>query len=374
MTPVELVIVLILLLLAVPDLCARIGRPALAYTIYLLAGTLVGPVLDERVAVLLSEIGKIGFVLLLFEIGLDIDLPPSRHWWTPLKLAAKWLWPQYPVTMALGLVAGLSLRESVIAAVALNGCSLSMSFAPWQAFPVPGPEQKRHLMLWMVTLEIVAIVLLTAGDLYLKEGFGPALALRLLLVLAVVVVVSRSAERLMGVLGRVLGATTRWRMHYVVLFILLISALGSRLGLAAPKTAFLLGLFVSRATHEGLALAHHLRPIGQRLLIPVFFLSLGAAVPVHLIFCVTGLLALGAAGLLVGLRDHLHATSVKSGASRWAFLLACPNLTLVAIAAQTLVSLHAAPAVVGWLVLTGLVLSAGSVLALPTRPVPAQPE
>lgn len=372
MTPVELVIVLILLLLAVPDLCARIGRPALAYTVYLLAGTLIGPVLDDKVAVLLAEIGKIGFVLLLFEIGLDIDLPASRHWWTPLKLAAKWLWPQYPVTVALGLVAGLSLREAVIAAVALNGCSLSMSFAPWQAFPAPGPDQKRHLMLWMVTLEIVAIVLLTVGELYLKEGPGAALGLRLLLVVLVVVVISRYAERLMGLLGRALMSTTRWRMHYIVLFVLLVSALGARMGLAAPKTAFLLGLFVSRATHEGLALAHHLRPIGQRLLIPVFFLALGAAVPAALMFGPTGLLALGAAGLLVGLRDHLHATSVQSGSSRWAFLLACPNLTIVAIAAQTLVGLRAAPEVVGWLVLTGLLLSAGSVLALPTRPGVAQ--
>jgi Kef-type K+ transport system membrane component KefB len=248
-----------------------------------------------------------------------------------------------------------------------------MSFVAWKAFPAPGAEQKRHLMLWMVTLEIVAILLLTVGDIYLKEGFGPALALRLALVLLVVVVVSRSAERLMGLLGRLLGSTTRWRLHYVVLFVLLISALGGRLGLAAPKTAFLLGLFVSRATHEGLALSHHLRPMGQRLLIPVFFLSLGAAVPVSLLFSVTGVMAVGAAGLLIGLRDFLHRTSVRSGCSRWAFLLACPNLTMVAIAAQTLVSLRSDGRVVGWLVLTGLILSTVSLFGLPSpRPAPAE--
>jgi Kef-type K+ transport system membrane component KefB len=199
------------------------------------------------------------------------------------------------------------------------------------------------------------------------------LALRLALVLLVVVVVSRSAERLMGLLGRLLGSTTRWRLHYVVLFVLLISALGGRMGLAAPKTAFLLGLFVSRATHEGLALSHHLRPIGQRLLIPVFFLALGAEVPVHLLFSATGVMAIGAAGLLIGLRDFLHRTSVQSGCSRWAFLLACPNLTMVAIAAQTLVSLRSDGRVVGWLVLTGLILSTVSLFGLPApRPAPAE--
>jgi Kef-type K+ transport system membrane component KefB len=372
MTPVELVIVLVLLLLAVPDVCEKMGRPAMAYTIYILAGVLVRPLLDDHVAILLFEIGKIGFVLLLFEIGLDIDLPHSRHWWTPLKLAAKWILPQVPVVVALGTVAGLSLREAVIAAVALNGCSLSMSFAAWRDFPTPGAEQKRHLLLWMISLEIVAIILLTAGDLFLREGMGWPLIFRLFLIVGLVMVVSLTAERLMGLLGRVLGATTRWRLHYVVLFILLVSAFGSRLGLAAPKTAFLLGLFVSRATHEGLALSHHLRPIGQRLLIPVFFLSLGAAVPVGMIFSRTGLLALGSAGLLLGLRDRMHATFVRSGCSRWAFLLACPNLTMVAIAAQTLVDLRADAAVVAWLVLTGLILSAGSVLAMPARePAPA---
>ena len=87
-----------------------------------------------------------------------------------------------------------------------------------------------------------------------------------------------------------------------------------------------------------------------------------------------GLLALGAAGLLVGLRDHLHRTWVRSGCSRWAFLLACPNLTIVAIAAQMLVELRAGPVAVGWLVLTGLILSAGSVLALPAPRKAVAPE
>ena len=102
------------------------------------------------------------------------------------------------------------------------------------------------------------------------------------------------------------------------------------------------------------------------MLIPVFFLALGAAVPVQFIFSYTGLMALGAAGLLLGLRDILHRGPVQSGSSRWAFLLACPNLTIVAIAAQLLIDLHAGSRVVGWVVLTGLILSVGSILALPS--------
>lgn len=43
MTTIELLIMIILLLLSVPDLCARWGRPSLLYTVYLLVGLLLEP-------------------------------------------------------------------------------------------------------------------------------------------------------------------------------------------------------------------------------------------------------------------------------------------------------------------------------------------
>ena len=177
--------------------------------------------------------------------------------------------------------------------------------------------------------------------------------------------ISRYANPLTRYLAHRLESTTRWKVHLVVLFVFLISAVGARLGLSESKTAFFLGLFMSRATHEGLALSHHLRPIGQHLLIPVFFVALGAYVPLSLLASPIGAWAGFTALILLALRDVLHRTWVKSGCQRSAFLLVCPNLTIVAIAAQTMREYGSPAPHVAWVLLTGLVLSLTALLLLP---------
>ena len=125
---------------------------------------------------------------------------------------------------------------------------------------------------------------------------------------------------------------------------------------------------MSRATHEGLALSHHLRPIGQNLLIPIFFVSLGSFVPLGMLGTAVGAWALGAALVILILRDLLHRSWVQSGCQRSAFLLVCPNLTIVAIAANTMRENGSDPYHTAWLVMTGLLLSLIALLALP-KPV-----
>ena len=157
----------------------------------------------------------------------------------------------------------------------------------------------------------------------------------------------------------------RWKVHYVVLFVFVVSAVGARFGLSESKTAFFLGLFMSRASHEGLALSHHLRPIGQHLLIPIFFVALGAYMPLHLLGSSIGGWALATALLVLILRDTLHRTWVKSGCQRNAFLLVCPNLTIVAIAANTMREYGSPASHIAWVVLTGLLLSLFALVLLP---------
>ena len=368
MTTVEVFILVILLLLAVPDLCARVRRPALLYTIYLMVGLLVGPHLATDVRLLLEQVGRFGFILLLFEIGLEIDLPPVKSLLTPAKLAFKWMVIQFPAVLGIARFVGLSWSESVLAAAALNACSVSMTFLAWQHFHAPRQENKLHLLLWMVSIEIAAIIVLTAGSTALSHGIGWAFFLQLLLIAALILLISKFANRLTAFVGKRLTSTVRLKGHYIALFIFVVSALGARMGLSESKTAFFLGLFISRSTHEGMALNHHLRPIGQHLLIPVFFVALGAAVPIELIATKIGLYALLTAVVLLGVRDLLHRFQVKSGCSRSAFLLVCPNLTIAALAANTLLQHGSRPEAVGWLLLTSLILSVAALLLLPGRP------
>lgn len=372
MTTIELFILIILLLLSVPDLCARWKRPALLYAIYLLVGLLLGPVLNPDIKKLLADIGRFGFILLLFEIGLEIELPPVKNLLTPVKLALKWSVIQIPILIGLAHGAGLTWTESTLAAAALTGCSVSMTFAAWLHFPAPSQENKQHLLLWMVSIEIMAILVLTAGSSLLKRGLGPAFLGELALIAVAVGLISRYANALTRLLGRHLAGTNRWKVHFVVLFVFVVSAIGARLGLSESKTAFFLGLFMSRATHEGLALSHHLRPIGQHLLIPIFFVALGAYVPLPMLASSIGAWAMATALLVLALRDVLHRTWVKSGCQRSAFLLVCPNLTIVAIAANTMREFGSPADHVAWVVLTGLTLSLFALILLP-KPKAADP-
>ncbi|MCU0789310.1 MAG: cation:proton antiporter, partial [Verrucomicrobia bacterium] len=75
MNQIEAIIVLLLLFMAVPDLCRKLKRPALTYSAYVIFGIILGPWLDTGVSTMLNEAGHVGFLLLLFEVGMEIELP-----------------------------------------------------------------------------------------------------------------------------------------------------------------------------------------------------------------------------------------------------------------------------------------------------------
>ena len=92
---IEVIIVLLLLFTAVPDLCRKLRRPALAYSVFVLFGCLLG-----SVATMLRQAGQVGFLLLL-EVGLEIDPSELGEFLPALKRAAHGSLSQYPVAMLL---------------------------------------------------------------------------------------------------------------------------------------------------------------------------------------------------------------------------------------------------------------------------------
>jgi Kef-type K+ transport system membrane component KefB len=62
------------------------------------------------------------------------------------------------------------------------------------------------------------------------------------------------------------------------------------MGLSAAKTAFFLGLFMSRAQFEGMSVEEYIAPISRRFLIPIFFMSLGLLIDSRMLFPHTALL------------------------------------------------------------------------------------
>lgn len=368
MTSIELLVILLLLVMAVPDICAWLGRPALVYPAFVCFGLMAGPLVRPEVSNMIREAGEIGFILLLFEVGLEIDLPNWRELRQPSLFLVRWVVPQYPVLLALARFAGLPWLESFIAAAALSACSLGMAHSAWKNYPGLSVEARPFVLQIMVLLEVLAVILLAVETAVLGHAPTWLFGLKLAGMVLVIYACSRLAVHVTKSLQYMLERTTHWRLHFVTLMLLASCAVGERFGLSGPKTAFFIGLFSSRVEHEGRPLEDYLAPISRRFLIPLFFTALGTQVPLAAVFSRTALLALSAAALLIAFRHMLHGRFARTGGDANTYLLFCPNFTLVALAASSLLASPIIPQEYAtWLLLTGLTVTLVSLLALPAK-------
>ncbi|MDR2462578.1 MAG: cation:proton antiporter [Verrucomicrobiales bacterium] len=370
MTQIEVAIVVLLLLMIVPEICRRAGRAALVYPVYIVSGIVFGALSDGDAHQLLTQAGEFGFVFLLFTIGLEIDLPGRRESLTALRNAAFWMLAQIPALTVTGVWLGFDWIASLLSASALCACSVSMTYHAWRDYPRRDEATRRAVLLWMVALEVLAVLLIAAADATIKSHHHYLkIPLHLAGVMVAVLVVAYCAQFLARLVNRLLEFTSRWQAHFIALLVLAVAAAGERLGLSAPKTAFFFGLFISGATHEGLTMERHLRPLAERLLIPVFFTSLGILIPPGAVFSWLGLAGLSGAGALLVLRYALY----RAWWRRWlpgnerTFLLVCPNLTIVAVAVKTLMVTEVKPELGQCLLIMGLTISVVSILCLPKR-------
>ena len=264
MNHIEIIITILLLLMVVPDLCARLGRPALAYSAYVLAGMAVGPLTAPEISQPMIMAGQVGFLLLLFEVGLEIDLPSWRDLRRPLWQAGLWFGLQIPLIVAFAHFVGFSRLEGLLAASALTACSIGMAHAAWKTHPGLAAGNREELLRLMVVLETMAIVLLSVEGTMLTTGFTWRLGAQLGGVCLVIWVISRLSPRLSSLFQLILEKTTHWRVHLVALLVFLICAVGQRFGLSGPKTAFFLGLFLSRIRHDGRNLEEEIEQLFEK--------------------------------------------------------------------------------------------------------------
>ncbi len=379
MNSIETIICLILLLMAVPDLCRKFGRPALANAVFVIFGLVLEPLVNADVTTMVQQAGEVGFLLVLFEVGLEIDLPSWRQLLPSLRFALFWSLAQYPIVLGLSYALGFNLSKGLLAASALTSCSMSMAYFDLKHYQGLPPTARDFLVQIMITLEVLTIIILSVGEIAVTRGFGWLVLFKLAGMAVTVFLISRFASHVSQLFQWIIEKTTRWRVHFLVLLVLVICAAGERLGLSAAKTAFFLGLFMSRAQFEGHNVEDYIAPISQRFLIPIFFVSLGLLIDAHMLFSYMAWIALCGAFLLIGFREMIHRRWLKTGGDAKTYLLLCPNLTMAALAAKTLLETNSRPAAT-WVVLSGLFLSVISLLLLPRggteaeKPAGALPE
>jgi Kef-type K+ transport system membrane component KefB len=364
MDSVETIICLILLLMVVPDLCRKFGRPALANAFFVICGLLLEPLVQSDSKTMVEQVGEVGFMLVLFEVGLEIDLPKFREFIPPLRYALMWSLVQYILILALANAARLNLPEGILAAAALGSCSLSMAYFGWKNYPGLDGNARNFVLQVMIALEVLAIVILSVGGIAVAHGISWLILLKLAGIAVTVFLISRFATHVVKLFQWIIQKTTHWRVHFLVLLVLVICDIGERLGLSAAKTAFFLGLFMSRAEFQGQSVEEYIAPISRRFLIPVFFISLGLLIDARMLFSYLALLAFCGAFVLIGFREIIHRRWLKTGGDVQTYLLMCPNLTIAALAAKTLLAAKSQNAAT-WVILSGLFLSVISLLMLP---------
>lgn len=364
MNHIEVFICLLLLFMAVPDFCRKLARPALVFPVFVLVGITLRPVVGDDLSSLLNAVGEMGFLLLLFEVGHEIDLPSPRQMLRPLRYAAIWVIVQYPVIVFIASLAGLNVEQCLVAAAALTACSVGMAYSAWKSYPGLEAATSQRVLQIMVLLETIAIVTFAAESAFLEHGWSWQASAKLFGAVLAIILVGYLARHFRRLFQLILETTTHWRTHMLVLLIFLVCAIGHRLGLSAPKTAFFLGLFMSRAQHDGKSIEEYIAPISRQLLIPLFFVSLGMKVPYPMLLSVPALLAFGAAAMLLAGRYLLHRRALPLGGDARTFLLLCPNLTIAALGAVVLSGMQADEASF-WVLLTGLFMTIGAVLLLP---------
>jgi len=364
MSNIETIICLILLLMAVPDWCGKLGRPALANIFFVVFGLIFATFLNVDEITMIKRAGEVGFLLVLFEVGLEIDLPSFREFLPSLRYALYWMLLQYPLLLILAQTVGFGWLESFMIAAALAGCSMSMAYSGWKHFHgLDGPARNFSLQI-MVALEVLAIVTMSINATALKSGFGWTILLKLGAMAVLVFLISRGAAHVVKLFQWIIEKTTHWRVHFLVLLVLVVCAICDRLQLPAPKAAFFLGMFMSRTTFHGHSLEEHIAPISRRFLIPIFFVSLGMTVDAKMLVSYGALLALCGAVFLIGFRDMMHRRFLQTGGPAQTFLLFCPNLTMAALAATSLLQAGKQEAAT-WVTLCGLFFSVISVWLLP---------
>lgn len=368
MNEVEAIIVLLLLFMAVPDVCRKLKRPALMYSAYVVFGIVLGPWLDGGVSTMLSKAGSVGFLLLLFEVGMEIDLPRIGRLVRPVRNAILLALLQIPLVLAVTHVHPLEFEMShaLMAAAALTGCSVGMAHAAWKAYPGLTDLIRKRILRTMVALELWSILALVLGSAFLKGTFDSTFGITILGIAATLFLIAQFGSKLVPVFEWIITRATHWRVHLLVLLILVVCTLGERIGLGGPKTAFFLGLAMSQTRHRGMNVDEYMAPISQRFLIPIFFVALGLQVDWLDIISMVGLMAFGTAGLLLAARMVIYNRMLKIGGDKNAFLLISPNLTMVALGATALLQYGLSERAASWLLLTGLFMTIPAILLLPT--------
>ncbi|MGI8963791.1 MAG: cation:proton antiporter [Thermomicrobiales bacterium] len=256
----------------------RLGQPVLIG--YIVAGILIGPNTPGLVAEIanVEALASLGVAFLMFTIGVELSFSELRRV-RYLAIFSGGL--QIPLTIAVGLLAGLAIGWSWQAAAVLGGCfAISSTIVLLKLSASRGEANSPHartalgigIVQDLALVPIIAVMPVLAGD---SENVWQSLARSLstaAIALVLVVVVGTKLA------PRVLYAVARFESRELFLVTIVFIALGTALlsemaGLSLALGAFLAGLVVSESEFDSQVLTEVI-PL-RDLFATLFFVSVG---------------------------------------------------------------------------------------------------
>ncbi|MDR2982107.1 MAG: hypothetical protein LBV12_07665, partial [Puniceicoccales bacterium] len=209
----EAVIVILIAVIILQDLLRLLGRTSLLYPCYVLVGLLLGTVLAPEAAGFLREVGGFGFIFLLFLIGLEIELPGWRATIRAFLLGILWVAAHAVLIVPIGIHLDLKPESTLICLTALTACSVGMAHSAWEIYPHANAVSKQRMLIWMVALEVLAVMQFSAMGPLIEQGIDWTAALRLGLVAVAMVAVCWMAPKVARRLQVIIEITESWRLH-----------------------------------------------------------------------------------------------------------------------------------------------------------------
>lgn len=279
------------------ELAERIGQPAVLGE--LVAGVLLGggalgvvPTAGEAAGVV-NVLAELGVLILLFEIGLETDLREMRRVGAAAAAVAGvgvflpfvggyLFWKQVPHGMGDPATLGAA---AIFIGAALTATSVGITARVLSDLGRLASTEGRVIIGAAVLDDILGLVILTvvsgiaAGNEVTTAGVFRILAVAIGFLVVAVALGAWAAPRLFGL-------ASRMRVRYAVPILALaacfaLAAAADRAGSALIIGAFAAGVILAR-TDQLHAIEDRVRPVGA-LLTPIFFVSIGSALDLHLL-------------------------------------------------------------------------------------------
>ncbi|HXH72382.1 MAG TPA: cation:proton antiporter [Mariprofundaceae bacterium] len=292
------------------------GIPAAAA--YIATGIMVGPagfgIIADRT--LLTHVGEIGVIMLMFFIGMEVSLPRLISGW---RIAVLGTAAQMLLSVAIcSLVAwmfGLNWRAGLLFGflISMSSTAVVLTLLKDSGELETGFGQNALGVLLMQDLAIVPIMVIL-GMLGPEEVHFHTVAVQ---VIGAIVLVSLAVWLIKHPgwhIPEALRATVDKRILLGLLLCFAAAALTAEIGLSAPLGAFLAGM-VLHASDESEWVEDHLRSL-YVVFVGVFFLSVGMLVDLHFVYRNLGVVALATLAVFV-LNSGINTLVLRALGETW---------------------------------------------------------